>query len=128
MRQIILLIAFITPCLLSGQVVLQESFWTGTYIEKDGSRMTHRGTIKLFEGHEDALNLYWDGKRDGDWYSGMMIVGSACVIGGLVALNGETRYLPLTLSLAGLTFTIIGASKYSQRRKKWNRAVALYNQ
>lgn len=128
MKHILTIAAIVLPLILSGQVVLQESFWTGTYIEKDGAKLTDRGTIKLFGDNQAALDLYLDGKEDGDWYNAMIIAGSVCVAGGALTLSGENPYLPLTLSLTGLTMTIVGASKYSQRRKKWNRAVAIYNQ
>lgn len=128
MKHILTIAAIVLPLILSGQVVLQESFWTGTYIEKDGAKLTDRGTIKLFGDNQEALDLYLDGKADGNAYLALSLIGSACVLGGALTLGKGQPVVPLTLSLSGLTFTIVGMSKYSQRRKKWNRAVAIYNQ
>lgn len=129
MKHALILIALSLPLGLSAQVVLQEGFWTGTYIEKDGEKLSPNETVKLFGDNPQALAQYQSGLKDGRASTWWSLAASGLTLAGALTIGGDTTpAIPLICFTGGITSYIVSMSKYNSRRKKWNRAVALYNQ
>lgn len=128
MKQLVIILICLQAATASGQLVVQESFWIGTYIENDGEKLSHEEARSIFQPNLQALKYYnrgYKNKQEAGIYS---VMGSLLVLGGVLTIGGKEPAIPLALSITGLGCTIASMVKASDQKKNWNRAVAIYKE